>query len=61
MTILKRGRARVGEIQFVMSSANEIPQHSDLMQDLKPGKISKNVRNSLNDLVDTLTSELEEE
>jgi predicted PurR-regulated permease PerM len=61
MTILKRGRARVDEVQFVVSSANGIPQHSDLVQDLKPGKISKNIRTSLYDLVDTLTSELEEE
>ena len=61
MTILKRGRARVDEIGFVVSSANETPQHSDLARDLKPGKISKNIRTCLNDLVNTLTSESEEE
>ena len=61
MTILKRGRARVDEIGFVVSSANETPQHSDLARDLKPGKISKNIRTCLDDLVNTLTSESEEE
>jgi hypothetical protein len=59
--ILKRGKAKVDEIEFVVGSANETPQHSDLVRDLKPGKISKNIRRSLNDLVDALTSESEEE
>ena len=59
--ILKRGKAKVDEIEFVVGSANETPQHSDLVRDLKPGKISENIRRSLNDLVDALTSESEEE
>jgi predicted PurR-regulated permease PerM len=61
LMILKRGKARVDEIEFVVSSANETPQHSDLVRDLKPGKISKSIRRCLNDLVETLTSESEEE
>ena len=61
MTILRRGRARVDEIQYIVSSANETPQHSDLVRDLKPGKITKEIRTHLNDLVDTLTSDSEEE
>lgn len=59
--VLKRGRARVDEIKFVLDSSIETSHHSDLVRDLKPGKISKNVRTYLNDLVDTLTSESEEE
>ena len=61
MTILKRGKARIDEIKFVVSSTSETPQHSDLVRDLKPGKIPKNVRAYLNDLVDVLTTESEEE
>jgi AI-2 transport protein TqsA len=61
LMILKRGKARVDEIEFVVSSANETPQHSDLVRNLEPGKISKSIRRCLNDLVETLTSESEEE
>ena len=60
-TILKRGRARADEIEFIISSCVERKEFSDLLADLQPGKISKDTRNMLEELVETLENESEEE
>tara|TARA_B100000767_G_C19756975_1_gene533371 strand:- start:208 stop:1629 length:1422 start_codon:yes stop_codon:yes gene_type:complete len=60
-TILKRGRARVNEIDFVVGSAVGTPNYSEIEQNLTMGKISKPMRIHLEELVDTLTEKSEEE
>jgi len=61
VTILKRGRARADEVDFVLSAANGTDHYSDLVDDLTPGRITKKVRKHLEDLVETLIAESEEE
>ena len=61
LTILKRGRARADEVDFVISAANGTPHHSNLVEELKAGRITKQIRIHLDDLVETLIAESEEE
>ena len=61
VTILNRGRAKADEIDFVLSAANGTAHHSDLVSELKPGRVTKKVRIYLEDLVETLIAESEEE
>jgi len=61
LTILKRGRAKADEVDFVLSAANGTEHYSDLVDGLIPGRVTKNVRSHLEDLVETLIAESEEE
>ena len=61
LTILKRGRARIDEVDFVISAANGTTHHSNLVKELKAGRITKQIRIHLDDLVETLIAESEEE
>ena len=59
-TILKRGRAKVDEIEYVLQSSTDMPMHSKLVDNLKSGRITKLVRTYLNELVTTLDESEEE-
>jgi len=61
LTILKRGRARADEVEFVLSAADGTTHYSDLVDGLLPGRVTKEVRNHLEELVETLIAESEEE
>ena len=61
VTILKRGRAKADEVDFVLSAANGTTHYSDLEDGLIPGRVTKEVRNHLEELVETLIAESEEE
>jgi len=61
LTILKRGRARADEVEFVLSAADGTTHYSDLVDGLLPGRVTKAVRNHLEELVETLIAESEEE
>ena len=61
VTILKRGRAKADEVDFVLSAANGTTHYSDLVDGLIPGRVTKEVRNHLEELVETLIAESEEE
>ncbi|MEL0101636.1 MAG: AI-2E family transporter, partial [Euryarchaeota archaeon] len=52
--ILQRGRARIGEIDFVLSSAVNTIYFEILKENLTAGKITKDVRNDLEKLKDIL-------
>tara|TARA_B100001564_G_C20669773_1_gene685620 strand:- start:5927 stop:7249 length:1323 start_codon:yes stop_codon:yes gene_type:complete len=60
-TVLKRGRARVDEIEFILSAVAERPQFADITDEIKKGKVSKTLRNQLEKLIQTLDEESEEE
>ncbi len=60
-TILKRGRARVDEIEFIISAVAERPDFSGLGENITKGKITKSVRNQLEELILVLEDESEEE
>lgn len=55
--ILQRGRARIGEIDFVLSSAVNTIYFEILKENLTAGKITKDVRNDLEKLKDILSEE----
>ena len=61
VTILKRGRARADEVDFVLSAADGTTHYSDLVDDLTPGRVTKKVRTHLEELIETLIAESEEE
>tara|TARA_A200000159_G_scaffold94905_1_gene88069 strand:+ start:1103 stop:2425 length:1323 start_codon:yes stop_codon:yes gene_type:complete len=60
-TVLKRGRARVDEIEFILSAVAERPQFADITDEIKKGKVSKTLRNQLEQLIQALDEESEEE
>ena len=60
-TILKRGRARSDEIEFILSAVAERPGFSELGENITKGKITKSVRNQLEELIIVLEDESEEE
>ena len=60
-TILKRGKAKSDEIEFILSSVAERPQFEDLGEMITKGKITKSVKSRLQDLVEVLELESEEE
>lgn len=60
-TILKRGRARSDEIEFILSAVAERPGFSELGENIAKGKITKSVRNQLEELIIVLEDESEEE
>ena len=59
--MLKRGRARVDEIEFILSAVAERPQFADITSEIKKGKVSKTLRNQLEKLIHALDEESEEE
>ena len=60
-TVLRRGRARSDEVEFILSAVAERPQFSELIHKISVGKISKDTRVNLELLIDTLNEECEEE
>ena len=60
-TILKRGRARADEIEFILAATHERDGFSELREGLTPGRVPKNLRQQLEDLIEKLEEESEEE
>jgi predicted PurR-regulated permease PerM len=60
-TILKRGKARADEIEFIISAVAERPDFSELGENISKGKITKSVRKQLEELILVLEEESEEE
>ena len=60
-TILKRGKARTDEIEFILSAVAERPDFSDLGELISKGKVTKPTKSRLEDLVLVLEEESEEE
>ena len=60
-TVMRRGRARADEVEFILSAVAERPQFSELMNEISVGKISKDARVKLEELIETLNEECEEE
>ncbi|MGY8754139.1 MAG: AI-2E family transporter [Candidatus Poseidoniales archaeon] len=59
-TILKRGRAKQQEIDFILLAAKGTPQESNLIDKLLIGRLSKEVRPHLKDLIAHLIDDEEE-
>ena len=60
-TILKRGKARSDEIEFIRSAVAERPDFNDLVGLITKGRVTKLVRSRLEQLVEVLEEESEEE
>ena len=60
-TILKRGRARADEIEFIIEALEGRDDFIELRDKLSPGKVPKNLRSQLEDLIDKSEDESEEE
>tara|TARA_B100000609_G_scaffold198494_1_gene198255 strand:- start:658 stop:2079 length:1422 start_codon:yes stop_codon:yes gene_type:complete len=60
-TIMRRGRARPDEVEFILSAVAERPAFAELGNLISRGKISIEVRRKLELLVDALETESEEE
>ena len=60
-SILKRGKARPDEVEFIISAAAERPDFSNLGENIAKGRITKSVRNQLEALILILEEESEEE
>ena len=60
-TILNRGKAKPDEIEYLLNATAGLTQFSDLAKNLEPGRISKEMRLSLEELEKVLDSESEEE
>ena len=60
-TVLKRGRARVDEIEFILSAVAERPQFAEIADEIKKGKVSRTLRTQLEKLIEALDEESEEE
>ena len=60
-TILKRGKARPDEVEFILSAIAERPDFSDLGELISKGKVTKPTKSRLEDLVLVLEEESEEE
>lgn len=60
-TILKRGKARSDEVEFILSAVAERPDFNDLVGLLTKGRVTKLVKSRLEQLVEVLEEESEEE
>jgi hypothetical protein len=60
-TILRRGKARVDEIDFIKSALAGRDRFSDSFKNLKPGRVPKYIKNHLIEFIASLDSESEEE
>lgn len=60
-TIMKRGKARPDEVEFILSAVAERPNFGDLEGMISKGKVTKTVRSRLGDLILVLEEESEEE
>ena len=60
-TILKRGRARKDEIDYILTSSEGRDDFSDLEEILIPGRITSQARDRLEQLIKNLEKESEEE
>ena len=60
-TILKRGKARSDEVEFILSAVAERPDFDDLVGLITKGRVTKLVRSRLEQLVEVLEEESEEE
>ena len=60
-TILKRGKARPDEVEFILSAIAERPDFSNLGEIISKGRITKPAKSRLEDLILVLEEESEEE
>ena len=60
-TILKRGRARADEIEFILTATHGRDDFTELREKIAPGRVPKNLRRQLEDLIEILEEESEEE
>ena len=60
-SILKRGKARADEVEFILSAVAERPDFSNLGENIAKGRITKSVRSQLEELIMILEEESEEE
>ena len=60
-TIMKRGKARPDEVEFILSAVAERPNFGDLEGMISKGKVTKTVKSRLGDLILVLEEESEEE
>lgn len=60
-TILKRGKARPDEVEFILSAVAERPDFSNLGEIISKGRITKPAKSRLEDLILVLEEESEEE
>ena len=60
-TILKRGKARPDEVEFILSSVAERPEFNDLGEMISKGKVGKATKSRLEALIRILEEESEEE
>ena len=60
-TILKRGRARADEIEFILTALHGRDDFIELRENISPGRVPKNLRLHLEDLIEKLEEESEEE
>ena len=60
-TILKRGRARADEIEFILTAIHGRDDFTELRENISPGRVPKNLRLQLEDLIEKLEEESEEE
>ena len=60
-SILKRGKARADEVEFILSAVAERPDFSNLGENIAKGRITKSVKSQLEELIMILEEESEEE
>ncbi|MBB70694.1 MAG: hypothetical protein CMB28_06630 [Euryarchaeota archaeon] len=60
-TILKRGRARADEIEFILTATHGRDDFTELREKISPGRVPKNLRRQLENLIEILEEESEEE
>ena len=60
-SILKRGKARADEVEFILSAVAERPDFSNLGENIAKGRITKTVKSQLEELIMILEEESEEE
>ena len=60
-TILKRGRARADEIEFILTATHGRDEFTELREKISPGRVPKNLRRQLENLIEILEEESEEE
>ncbi len=60
-TILKRGRARADEIEFIITAVKGREEFAELGENISTGRVPKNLREQLSKLIDVLEEESEEE
>mgnify|MGYP002876020579 FL=1 len=60
-TILKRGRARADEIEFILTAVHGRDEFTELRENITTGRVPKKLRRQLENLIEILEEESEEE